>query len=54
MVFFLGGKKYNMSHSKKRGKHSLSKRHRRKTVRKSRKHRRYKQRGGNSNKHGSE
>lgn len=48
MLFFQGGKKYSKRHSKKRGKHTLSKRHRNKTLRKSRKHRRYKQRGGNS------
>ena len=46
MLFFQGGKKYSKRHSKKHKKHTLSKRHRNKTLRKSRKHRRYKQRGG--------
>lgn len=50
MLFFQGGKKYTKRHSKKRGKHTLSKKHRRKSVRKSRKHRRYKQHGGDDSK----
>ena len=45
MNFLSGGKKYKKRHSKRRG-NSVSKKYRRKTMRKSRKYKKCKQSGG--------